>query len=63
VEIVTSSKWQATATELLAAVAWGLVVLGLTLVLLLLGAIVLPAQAYETSKPTGENYAFSMDEQ
>jgi hypothetical protein len=30
-----------------AAIAWGMVVLGLTFVILLLGAIVLPAQANE----------------
>jgi hypothetical protein len=45
----TSPRWHSTVVGLLPAIAWGLVVLVLTLVLLVLGAIVLPAQAQEAS--------------
>lgn len=46
-KIAADSRWRSTGTELRAGIAWSLVVLGLTLVILLLGAIVLPAQADE----------------
>jgi hypothetical protein len=46
--MATNSRWQTTAKGLLPGIAWGLLVLVLTLVLLVLGAIVLPAQAQET---------------
>lgn len=46
--IATSTRWRSAAMELRAGIAWGLVVLGITLAILVLGAIVLPAQAYET---------------
>ena len=49
----TNLLWHARATEFAAAIAWGLVVLGLTFLMLFLGAIVLPAQAYETPIPDG----------
>jgi uncharacterized membrane protein YhiD involved in acid resistance len=45
--MATNSKWQTTAAGLLPGIAWGLLVLALTLALLVLGAIVLPAQAQE----------------
>ncbi len=45
--MATNSSWQATAVALLSGIVWGLLVLVLTLVFLVLGAIVLPAQAYE----------------
>jgi hypothetical protein len=46
--MATNSRWHMKAGGLLPGIAWGLLVLVLTLVLLVLGAIVLPAQARET---------------
>ena len=44
----TKSTWRTAAVGLLPGIAWGLLVLVLTLALLVLGAIVLPARAYKT---------------
>lgn len=47
--MATNSRWHTTVSGLLPGIAWGLLVLVLTLVLLVLGAIVLPAQAHKIS--------------